>query len=347
MFALCIALLASILLTHELVTAADYTVWASVIFSRTGERTPEVLGYIPTTLTSQGAQQAYASGQFFRERYIASSSSGTLNNAPLQGLSANSIDPLELYVMALDEQYCLGSAQAFLQGLYPPFTLNASAASVLDPTSMLSNGSYIDNPLEGYQYAQIHAAGALDPDFPYLGGSLDCPGFNAAAQEYTSTAAFYATESASKGVYQAVGPSLLSNVLDQDAWDYYNAYAIYDYLSYQYAHNVSVKAILDQSGYVDPTTNITYLEKLRWFADEQQYAQLGNLTATSNYTGEGNTWPAGTSGGISTMAGNLLAAKMLAQLQVALQTNGSFYRLSLLFGDFEPLVSFFALAGLP
>ena len=54
-----------------------------------------------------------------------------------------------------------------------------------------------------------------------------------------------------------------------------------------------------------------------------------------------------TTGSISTIAGNMLAAKMLAQLQVAIGTSGNFYKLSVLFGDFEPLLSFFALSRLP
>ncbi|KAK3082428.1 hypothetical protein LTR53_020387, partial [Teratosphaeriaceae sp. CCFEE 6253] len=86
---------------------------------------------------------------------------------------------------------------------------------------------------------------------------------------------------------------------------------------------------------------------LRWYADQQQYGQLGNLAAANSYTGTDQPLPDGVSGSISTIAGNLLAAKMLGQLQVAIETGGAFYKLSLLFGDFEPLMSLFALAGLP
>lgn len=219
MFALVVALLATIILTPEAVSALQYTVWSSVIYSRTGERTPEVLGFIPTTLTSLGAQQIYDSGSFFRDRYISSASTASvLNSAPLQGLSASSIDSLQFYVEALDEQYTVASAQAFVQGFYPPFTLNASEASVLDPTSILANGTYIDAPLQGYQYAQVHASGALDPDFPYLGGSLDCPGFDVAAVAYASTQEFGHTESESRAIYQSIGAEVLTGVLDQAAW---------------------------------------------------------------------------------------------------------------------------------
>ena len=207
--------------------AADteaYTVWASAVFARTGERTPEVLGFLPTALTSYGAQQAFDLGSLFRSRYISSAgSSNGWTSAPLQGLSADGIDPMQLYVGTLDQQFSVASAQAFVQGLYPPYQLNASEAKIFDPTSVLANGTYVEAPLSGYQYAQVHTAGALDPEFPYLGGSLDCPGFNVAAGEYTSTAAFSRVMGESEAAYLAVGPGLLDRVLESDAWQYYNA----------------------------------------------------------------------------------------------------------------------------
>ena len=132
----------------------QYTVWSSVIFQRTGERTPEVIGNIPTTLTSIGAQQAYASGQFYRDRYINSaankSSLGSGNGAgeygaPLAGLNADIISNLQTYALALDQQWNVATAQAFLQGLYPPFTpaLNRTGVAMLDPTSIMANGSLV------------------------------------------------------------------------------------------------------------------------------------------------------------------------------------------------------------
>ncbi|KAI7067733.1 hypothetical protein KC352_g42896, partial [Hortaea werneckii] len=122
---------AATVLILRTVAADEYTAWASVVFSRGGERTPEVLGHLPTVLTSLGAQQMYQSGSFFRNRYITSSldlMSSDDDDTTLQDLSPDSIDPLQLYVAALDDQWTLASAQAFMQGLYPPYTLNDSIA---------------------------------------------------------------------------------------------------------------------------------------------------------------------------------------------------------------------------
>lgn len=146
MLALAIAILATVLLTPFSHAQSDdsYTVLASVVFLRTGERTPQILGDVPSTLTSLGAQQAYAAGSFLRERYFSSAGSGSgIDKAPMRGLSANSIDPRQFYALALDTQPTIGSAQAFAQGFYPPYTLNENTAALLDPTSVLANGTYV------------------------------------------------------------------------------------------------------------------------------------------------------------------------------------------------------------
>lgn len=153
MFARAVAFFAAVSLIPLITAQQDeqYTVWSSVLFLREGDRTPTILGDIPTTLTSLGAQQAYSAGAFFRNRYIASvpnlfdnsSEEEGIDQAPLWGLSAESVDGQQLYALALDTQASVASAQAFLQGFYPPVVLNESMAVTMDPTSVLSNGSYV------------------------------------------------------------------------------------------------------------------------------------------------------------------------------------------------------------
>ena len=126
MFALFVPLLLSVLLTSSSsnfvhAEVDSYTIHSSVIFARSGERTPQSLGFIPTTLTSLGAQQAYSQGAFIRDRYLTTYSDNNHTNAPLAGLSVYSVDAQQLYALALNEQHIVASAQAFLQGLYPPY----------------------------------------------------------------------------------------------------------------------------------------------------------------------------------------------------------------------------------
>lgn len=128
-------------------------------------------------------------------------------------------------------------------------------------------------------------------------------------------------------------------------WDYINAYVIYDYLSYMNEHDETTNALFSNPDYINPATNISYLDTLRWYADEQQYAQLGNLYAKNDITSQ--PFPEGTTGSISTIAGNMLAAQMLSLLEENIRSSGQYFKFSLLVGDYQPLMSFFALTGLP
>lgn len=206
----------------------------------------------------------------------------------------------------------------------------------------------IDAPLSGYQYPQIHSSGALDPNFIYLSGNLDCPAFIESAAQYTSSQQFTTTQKEFDGIYDAIGSAVFDGILQPGAWDYTNAYAIYDYLQYQYAHNTTVQTTLDR--YKDVPSNTSFLEILRRLANEQQYAQLGNLSAINPLNKHSNL-PGASPGSISTIAGNTLAARVLDSLENFLSSSspsgGERYKLTLLFADYAPLVSFFALMGLP
>ncbi|WPH04664.1 Hypothetical protein R9X50_00755700 [Acrodontium crateriforme] len=340
-----VAILATALVLPEVVHAQKvYTVLSSVIFSRTGERTPRTLGYIPTTLTSLGAQEAYSAGAFFRNRYMNSAS-----ETPMTGLNAEVIDPRQLFVRAHDAEYSIASAQAFMQGLYPPSTLNESASSTLDPTSILSNQTYISNPLSGYHYTYIRTTGDTDPYSPYIAGTENCPGFDASTTKYWNTTEFQQTQQESKHIYEAVGQEILSDVLPNPAqWDYVNAYAIYDYVAYLNAHNSTVAALFNQSEWHHPLTNTTFLDSLRWYADRQQYALLTNMSITNTYTTAASPWASyGVHGSISTIAGNFLATQMLDLLSTAIEFPDEWNKINVLIGDYEPLISLFALLDLP
>lgn len=142
-----LAAVAATILSIPMSSAQKYTVWSSVVFSRTGERTPATLGNITTQLTSLGAQQAYSMGAFFRERYLTSMGSANgISSAPISGMSVDIPDIQQMYLASLDMQYTVASAQAFMQGFYPPFQLTSNDSEIqhtLDPTSILANGTYV------------------------------------------------------------------------------------------------------------------------------------------------------------------------------------------------------------
>ncbi|OCL04352.1 phosphoglycerate mutase-like protein, partial [Glonium stellatum] len=324
-----LALFLAIMAATWLINAEDtYQLHAAVVVARTGERTPAIDSSVVRQLTALGAQQLYSAGEAFRGRYINSLNgrSTALGSAPIIGLSANVIDNDETYVLAPDEAWLVASAQAFLQGLYPPFTLSRTAALMLDPSYILANGTYMEYPLDGYQYAQVHTASDLDPTSIWVQGSENCLNTALSGNEYYDTEEFANTQATSELLYQAVGFSTLKDVLSQPQWDYSNAYLIYDYLNYQYSHDSSTYALLSD--------NISFAgayDQLRYYSDQQQWALFGNTTADN---------------GVRTMAGKTLAARVLGQFQQIVATSGETPKLTLLFTEHEPFLSFFALAEL-
>ena len=116
-----------------------YTVWSSVVFSRTGDKTPYSLGDMPTILTPLGANQSYTAGAYLRNRYLGDYTENGVGGAPIEGLSANTIDVDQVYIGALDLQYTAASAQAFLQGFYPPLNQTSGNTVQQDDTAPVTN----------------------------------------------------------------------------------------------------------------------------------------------------------------------------------------------------------------
>lgn len=142
------ALLATLLCVSESLAQGDrYTVWSSVIFSRTGERTPFWLGGEEIVLTPLGATQSFADGAFMRKRYFGDYSNSGVPGAPLQGLSVNTIDVDQVYIGSQSFQWMAGSALAFLQGFYPPLnqtTIDTKQQSATAPVdNILADGTVV------------------------------------------------------------------------------------------------------------------------------------------------------------------------------------------------------------
>ncbi|KKY24072.1 putative histidine acid [Diplodia seriata] len=283
-------LTAALLVSAPLAVSA--AVHAAVIFTRTGERTPLLVQqHGPPELTPLGARQAHSQGTVFRQRYIAPEANGVDLEGPeaIRNISEYGIDNNQLYVLATDDGYATETAQAFLQGLYPPYTLNDTVPPTLTANAVLANGTYMEAPLNGYQYPRIRTASSLDPAYVYLDGQKECLNYALDRTSYYYTLEFNETQARTSSFYGEVGAATLGGILPAASYSYANAYAIYDYLNYQYLHNISIQAIL--------SNNIT-----------------------------------------------LRALKMLRQLAINIATDGAQAKLSLLFGEFQPMLSFFALA---
>jgi len=208
------------------------------------------------------------------------------------------------------------------------------------------------------------------PESVYLNAQVNCPAFAIAAESsQTFNKDIYVLYEDSYSFYQKVGHELLEGVLDEGSWNFLNAWNIYDYCNYMNKHNKAANAWLALS-----TDGVNNLQLLRSYANAQQFRWygmyraslchdlhrprskvvalhitnnwfcVGNLDAVNNLTSAPYT---ASSGSISTVAGNFLSSQLLGQLQQAINYKSQYYKLNLLFGDFQPLMSLFALLYLP
>ncbi|KAF2189481.1 phosphoglycerate mutase-like protein [Zopfia rhizophila CBS 207.26] len=333
-----LALFLAVMAAAWLIDAQDDRVYqphGAVLYVRSGERTPEVVSG-PRVLTALGAQQMYNLGQNVRGRYINALSGKTgLGQEQISGLAPDLVNSGQLFIMTTDQPYLVASAQAFMQGLYPPYSPKSNQTGPLgDSTGILANGSVVDPPLDGYQYPQIHVASDLDPSSIYMAGGQNCPESAQESLMYYTTQQFMDTRMNSASYYEALNASVFDGHLRQDLIDYYNAYLVWDYLSYKYTHDKDVFEIFAN----DSSYHGVY-DQLRYLANEQAWYFYGNSSGSSS---DGDT---------RSMAGRTLAALILGQFQKMIinngnSTNGNSHPLSLLFGEHEPFISLFSLMEL-
>ena len=297
-------------------------IWSTVLYTRYGDRTPYIL---PTanTLTPLGATQLYSAGNRFRNRYLAP----TPGNAStvIQGISRVQLDNDQVSIVSLHDQFIVASAQAFMQGLYPPL-LDSSNTTFIDGQSQLANGSNLLSPLNGYQYPQIVTASPLDPNSIWLMGANNCPMYYASRSEYFNSAFYDNLLDTNRDFYRSLQPALLDGIFVNSSVNYLNAYLIFDYLNYGYIHN---------SSFADGLS-LKDLTQAKILADNWVRATSGNISASGRTEGDH----------IRAIAGRTLATKIVQALYGNVNTSGAFNKMTLLFGSFEPMVSFAALAGL-
>jgi hypothetical protein len=91
-----------------------------------------------------------------------------------------------------------------MQGLYPPRNIANSNSTRGLAGGLLSNGSAIDYPLGGYQYANVQSSGQLDPESIYVAGSRFCPMAQRDAMMYFTTKKFQETRAANQAFYSSL-----------------------------------------------------------------------------------------------------------------------------------------------
>lgn len=308
----------------------DVKVWAAVAYINHGEKTPS-LASLNEALTPIGAQQLYRQGTAFRSRYL--NTTGDASSAQIAGIETEWIDNLQIDALVAEDEWVVGGALAFFQGLYPPTEGYSDMVGGndfgRDLTGNQSEGDWIEFPLQGYQYPQLQTLSSLDSESPSVQGTVGCDAWRTETNiplkqrkemqdRYDDNIDFY------RDLFSS---DPLQGTLDEDYPNFWNAYEIYEFVNYMYSHNQTVHDSLEDA-------NAT-LAKLEENAFALQQAKNQEPEKGSDKMDE-----------LYTIAGRTLAMKVADQLQRNLDWDGKRDKLSVLFGSQEPLLAFLSVAGL-
>jgi hypothetical protein len=133
-----------------------------------GERTP-LEGNLSIALTPLGAQQMFAQGAAFRQRYLQDPAGANqtenriTTRESIHGISRIAIDNNQLDIIASKDSFIATGALAFIQGLYPPIPQAFSPGVGGNNVSYSTDtNNFTEYPLGGYQYPAIDAVSLLD-----------------------------------------------------------------------------------------------------------------------------------------------------------------------------------------
>ena len=188
---------------------ADETILSVYILSRHGDRTPKSTP--PTRLTALGYQEVFTSGSYFRDRYITGSDAISGINRDVVGLS-------QITASAPLDNVLFTSAQAFLQGLYPPAGETITAET-------LRNGTEVQPPLSGYQLIPVQTVmgGTGSEDSAWLQGSSNCANALVSSNDYFNSAEYHALLESTQDFYGSVAPAV-NQTFPQGEFTFENAY---------------------------------------------------------------------------------------------------------------------------
>ncbi|KAL8835479.1 MAG: hypothetical protein Q9170_003312 [Blastenia crenularia] len=283
------------------------TILGVYIFSRHGDRTAKSTP--PANLTDLGYRQVFTSGTYFRNRYIDSGAS-----SKIVGVNSDIVKQSQITSSAPLDTVLMNSAQAFLQGLYPP--VGSSLGS-----DTLRNGSVVQPPLDGYQLIPIQTvtSGTGSEDSAWLQGSSNCAQALASSNGYFSTSDYNDLLLKTGDFYKSLTP-LINGTFGPEDISYKSAYTIFDLLNVASVHNASLPD--------SPLFTNSTLSQLRTLADHHEFNLAYNSTAP-----------------IRAIAGSTLAAQILQGLNNTIVSQGK-SRITVQFGAYASFQSFFGLARL-
>ncbi|WEW60922.1 hypothetical protein PRK78_006410 [Emydomyces testavorans] len=314
-----ISVIAIVLQFVGIVTSQSETkrkIWSTFIFTTGGDGTPYLSGEA-ATLTSLGARQLFGVGAAIRERYVNSNYNDTVSSSLIDGISPYKLNNSEISVVATSDQLTSASAQAFMQGLYPPLDL-------LESGDVSDNDAIMDFPFSGYQYPNITTIGPRDPGFVELAGNTNCPLFNDARLALLLDKDISALQNETETFYSGLHSRALGGLIDLSKLHLLNARLIWEYLNFQYTHNATARELISPEE----------LTRARYLADW--------VTFTMNsrpFTSAGNQYT-------RAIAGKTLAYAIVNAFESNFGSRGSKNKMSLMFSNVSPMMAFASVSGL-
>ncbi|AEO58353.1 hypothetical protein MYCTH_2305621 [Thermothelomyces thermophilus ATCC 42464] len=300
---------ASLVLAGLAATAAAETIHGALVFARHGDRTSK--HYPNYVLTPLGAQQVFQVGSFYRSRYLSSSSPQRIRN-----ISEFEHVPAQVWASAPDASVLLSTANAFLQGLYPPLGDIKPSLAAQD----LANGTSVESPLSGYQYVTLHGINDDSPETIWIKGDDNCPALSAASADFMASAEFQTRLASTRDFYQSLYP-FVSNVYSSVGdLSYEKAYDIFDVINVAKIHNASsaVKDVTDEQMF-----------QLRTLADSAEFGLNFNASQPDR-----------------SLHAQTFAASVLNHLNQTVTSADRNPKLTLLAGSYDTFLAFFGLTGL-
>ena len=181
------------------------------LVTRHGDRTSKEAP--PTSLTPLGIQETYDTGAYFRDRYVDDDDGDT----EIAGISAKAVELGQIAPTAPQGDNVLqNSAQAFLQGLYPP----------IQQVEYLRDGKKVQTPIN-LQLIPVQAtnqAGPILENTIWLQGASGCTNAVTSSSGYTSSAEYLSLLDSTSDFYKRLDP-VIKGAYSGDDQSFKNAYA--------------------------------------------------------------------------------------------------------------------------
>lgn len=286
---------------------AAETVLGVYMFSRHGDRTAKQPGN--TVLTDLGYQEIYTSGNYYRNRYIASNATNQIF-----GISADTVKQSQIAASSPYDNVLMPSAQGFLQGLYPPVGEQLGS-------NTLRNKTVVQTPLGGYQLLPIQTiqTGQASENSAWLQGQTGCANAATSSNDYLSSTEYNALLKSTNSFYQNF-TDLTNSSFTNQTMTFKNAYAIFDLFNVAEIHN----ATFDPQGVL----NADNMFQLRTLADTHEWNLAYNASDP-----------------IRAISGATLAAQVVQGLNSTITGKGA-SKFQIQFGAYASFQSLFGLANL-